>query len=229
MKKSIFYAALLAVTGVTANAQQGVNQGSTGPIDGRTAITSTEKLTTTGSQYITEQYMPAKISGSDQVQLLRYNAFNDYFEINNPQEGKPSMLPKQAGVKISFVNNGNEYTTAEYVDRDDNRTNGYLKVISETPKVKIYKRERIYLQPGKIGTNSYEASKPNTYKQAKDEYYIQIGDAPAQYFRRDKDLEKLMPNDDLGKEVRNYIKKNDIETDEEAGLKQLGAYLNTIL
>ena len=226
MKQSkFFYSAMFAVASLTASAQ--INQT---PITGggRQIVGNSEKaMAAAGSMYINDKFLPAKLSDNATTVLLRYNAYSDYFEISHPQEQQSKALPKQAGVKITFINTGEEYTLVNY-KKDNESLNGYLNIISENPKVKIYKRERIYLQPGLVSSNSYQTSKPATYKKAGDEFFAQLGDSnEALYFSSKKEFAKLVPA--KSKEILDFIKKNNIDVEEAAGLQKLATYVQTIL
>jgi hypothetical protein len=227
MKQSkLFYTAIFALTSLAASAQ--VNQT---PLTGggRQIIGNKEKaMATTGSMFINEQFFPAKISDNPTPVLLRYNAYSDYFEMSNPQEQSTQIVPKQAGKVITFVNNGEEYTLVNYLSKGKEVANGYLNIISESPKVKIYKRERIFLQAGTIAENSYQTSKPAMYKKASDEFYIQLADAKeASYFSSKKDIAKLAPA--KSKEILDFIKTNKIDVENVSDLQKLGTYMQTIL
>lgn len=227
MKQSkLFYTAIFAITSLAATAQ--INQ-TPMTAGGNQIVGNKEKaMATKGSMYLNEQFMPAKITDNPTPVLLRYNAYSDYFEMNNPQEQKSQILQKQAGKVITFVNNGEEYTFVNYINKDKEDTNGYLNIITESAKVKIYKKERIFLQPGLIADNSYQTSKPAMYKKAGDEFFIQLGNAKeAAYFSGKKELAKLAP--EKSKEILEYIKTNKIDVEEVADLQKLGNYLQTIL
>jgi len=226
MKQSrLFYAAIFAFTSLATTAQ--INQTPmTG--GGRQIVGNSEKaMEASGSMYINDKYMPAKVEGNANTVLLRYNAYSDYFDMSNPQEQTARVLPKQANEKITFITTGEEFILADY-KKDNQEHNGYLSIIIENPKVKIYKKERIYLQPGVIASNSYQTSKPATYKKANDEYFVKLGDSnEALYFSGKKEFAKLIPA--KSKEILDYIKKNDVDVEEVAGLQKLADYVQTIL
>lgn len=179
-----------------------------------------------GTMYTSESFLPGKISTDPSTLLLRYNAYSDYFEINYPQEGTTKALPKKEGVNVTFVSTGEEYQYVTYHKNRDEIT-GYLNVISAEPKVKIYKRERVYLQEGSKSENGYSLNKPSEYKRASDEFYIQINGGDIVYFSSKGSLAKLIPQ--KSKEVKDFISKNDIDLEKPEDLKKLGAFLSTQL
>ncbi len=181
----------------------------------------------TGSMFTSEKYMPAKISTYDKTVLARYNAYADKFEINNPLDGTVTILPLQSDVTITFNSTGEIYQMHQYKTDDDEVKNGYLSTISDKPNVKIFKRERIYLQPEVFPANSYQTYKPANYKKVDDEFYISLKGQEALYFSSKKDLAKLIPA--KSKEILSFIKKNKLDLEKEADLEQLGNYIDGIL
>lgn len=181
----------------------------------------------TGSMYINDKYIPAKVSGSNQTVLLRYNAYSDFFEISNPQSDEIRQLPQTPGVTITFLNSKDTYTLVDFINKKEEAHSGYLNMLSDNAKVKIYKRESIFLQPEVIPTSSYASYKAPNYKKANEEFYIKIGEQEAKYYSGKKDLAKLVPG--KNKEVLAYIKENKIDVEKKEDLIKLGMYINSIL
>lgn len=222
--KNIFAIALLAGTAVVQ--AQGVNQ-SAFTAGGRQVLNINNKsASVAGSMYTDENFLPAKLSTNTNTVLLRYNAYSDYFEMNNPQESVTKALPKQAGVSVIFSATGQQYEYVTYHKNDDENT-GYLVVISDNPKVKVYKRERVYLQEGSKSDNGYAVTKPSTYKRAKDEFYAQIGTGPIEYFSNKKGFAKLFP--EKSKQITEYIKQNSLDLEKTEDLQKLADYTATLL
>jgi hypothetical protein len=221
--QNIFAIALLA--GSAAVYAQGANQ-SAFTAGGRQVLNVNNKpASIAGSMYTDENFLPAKLSTNTTTVLLRYNAYSDYFEMSNPQEGVTKALPKQAGV-VTFNTNGQQYDYLTYHKNDD-EISGYLSVISDNPKVKIYKRERVYLQEGSKSDNGYAVAKPSTYKRAKDEFYAQIADGPVVYFSNKKAFGKLFG--EKNKQVTDYIKQNSLDLEKTEDLQKLANFSATLL
>lgn len=193
------------------------------------ALKKQDSQAATGSMYLEDQYLPAQVSSNgNQVVLLRYNAYSDYFEKNDPQKGTTGELLKDKNATITFKGSGNTYVYTSYKNDDDESVNGYLEIVSDNPNVKIYKKESIYLKPESFPANSYQTYKPASYNKSKDQYFIQLNGGDIVYLsHRWKDLAKMVPGKE--KEIKTYIKKNGIDLDEDKDLEQLGGYLQTIL
>lgn len=222
---NLFCAALLGAASLTANAQ--INQTPVHSGGSQIVVSGEKALAATGSMFINEKYLPAKVAGNDNVVLLRYNGYSDYFELSNPQEQSVKSLPKVNNAVITFTSTGEEYILVDYKTEKDGTRKGYLNIISNNPKIKIYKRERIYLQPGSTASNSYQASKAPLYKRASDEFYVKVGDAEAIYFDGKKDFANLVPG--KSKEVLEYVKKNKLDLENATDLQKLADYVATIL
>ncbi|MGQ2982811.1 hypothetical protein [Flavobacterium sp.] len=226
MKKfNLIPAILLAFSPLFINAQINQTPVHSGGARGQIMATGEKALPATGTMYLSENFTPAKIAGNDKVILVKYNAYSDYFEMNNGE--RTQALPKQPGINVTLSNTGDVYSLQSYKTEDGEQVNGYLNVVSDNSKVKIYKRERIYLQPGSTAVNSYSTSKPATYKRADDEFYVQINNGDIVFVSGKKDIANLVPG--KSKEVLDFIKKNKIDVEKETDLQELSGYIETIL
>lgn len=180
----------------------------------------------TGSQYYIENFSAARIDGSNEISSVRYNAYNDELEVKVGEEIK-ILQPKENQV-ITLTNGKAAYEYVQYVNEDKNTNQNYLVIVSNQPKVKIYKKEKITLEPEKQPTGGYQKYKAPAYKKEDAEYYIKMNDGQATWFKnKSKDVARLVPGKE--NEIKEYIKKNKIDVSEDAGLDRLGQYLNTIL
>lgn len=223
---NLFCTALFAVASFTANAQ--INQTPVHSSGNQIYVQGEKALPATGSMFISEQYLPAKASNNNGTTLLlRYNAYSDLFEVSNPQEQSVKVLPKQPNVIVTFSQNNESYVYETYKTEKGETVTGYLNIISDNPKVKIYKRERIYLQQGSVPANSYQTAKAPAYKKAADEYYVKVADGEATFFDDKKDYAKLIPG--KSKEVLEFIKTNKINVENATDLQKLAEYSASVL
>jgi hypothetical protein len=218
----LFYASAFALTGALATAQ--VNQTPVHTSGGQITVMKEKSQPATGSMYVNDKFMPAKVSNLDKTVLVRYNAYADNFQINDPLTGTEKTLPQQNNVTITFTGTAEVYTFEQYKTEKEEIKNGYLSLVSDNPNVKIYKRAKIFLQPEVFPESSYQTYKPAAYKKAEDEFYIKIKDQDAVFFSGKKDLAKLVPA--KSKEILDFIKKNKLDLEKEKDLEQVGAYLD---
>jgi hypothetical protein len=223
MKNSnLLYTVTFALTSVLATAQ--VQQTPVHSGGGQITISREKSQAATGSKFLNEKFMPAKISNDDKPAVVRYNAYADNFEANDPYTGTTKIIPAQTDVTITFNSTGETYTFQQYKTEDGEVKTGYLSIISDKPNVKIYRRERVYLQPEVFPASSYQSYKPANYKKADNEYYIKIKDQDVVFFEGKKDLAKLVPA--KSKELLEYIKKNKLDLEKEGDLEQVGVFLD---
>ncbi len=219
---NLFYTAAVALTSVIASAQ--VQQTPVHSGGNQVYIAREKSQPATGSMYVSDKYMPATVTGYDKVILARYNAYADNFEISDPVAGTNRVLPLQSDVTIKFNGTGDVYSVQQYKNDDDELKTGYLSLVSDKPNVKIFKKEKVSLQPEVFPASSYQTYKPANYKKSDDEFYIKIKDQDAVYFSSKKDLAKLVPS--KSKEILSFIKKNKLDLEKETDLEQVGAYLD---
>lgn len=179
-----------------------------------------------GTQYYIEAFVPAKIDGSKDITPVRYNAYSDELEIKVNEE--IMVLQPKENMTVRLTNNKASYQYVEYTDKENVGSQHYLVLISENPNVKIYKKERIYLQPEEHPTGGYQTYKPPMYKKADFEYYIQKNNGPVTFMStKKKDILALVPGKE--NEIKAFIKENSISTSDDEDLKKLGAFLNSLL
>lgn len=218
----LVYSAAFVLTSVLATAQ--VQQTPVHSGGGQITISREKSQAATGSMFLNEKFMGAKVSNLDKAILVRYNAYADNFEANDPVAGTTRIIPAQTDVTITFNNTGETYVFQQYKTEKGEVKSGYLSIISDKPNVKIYRRERIYLQPEVFPASSYQTYKPANYKKVDNEYYIKIKDQDAVFFDGKKDLAKLVPS--KSKELLDYIKKNKLDLEKEGDLEQVGVFLD---
>lgn len=224
-KENLIYTAAIAFTSLIATAQ--VNQTPVHSSGGQITLMKEKSQAATGSMYVNEKYMPAKVSNNEKTILARYNAYGDNFEVSDPQTGSFTGLPKQDGVTITFVGTGQVYSLEQYKTSKDETINGYLTIVSDSPNVKILKRDRVILQPEVFPASSYQTYKAANYKKTDAEFYIKIKDQDALFFSSKKELAKLVPA--KSKEILEFIKQGKLDVEKEADLKQIGSYISSIL
>ena len=179
-----------------------------------------------GTQYYIEKFNPAKVDGSNDVNLVRYNAYTDELEMKVNEE-IVVLQPKDNQI-IRLVNNMAAYEYVAYTDKENVSQQHYLVLISDNPNLKIYKRERIFLQPEQQPSGGYQKYKAPMYKKLDPEYYIQMNNGQVVYMSdKKKDVLALIPGKE--NELKNFVKENSISTTDDEDLKKLGNYMSTLL
>lgn len=222
MKIQTMTAIALLTTGFSLSAQFNSSPLNSG--DRQVNLIKNTNKAAEGSMYINERFVPAKISGQQSTYMLRYDAYHDYFEMTGAGE-EIKRLPSTPG---ELITTGNKtYILADYKTAKNEDVKGYLSLIYNGSRTKIYRRERVIFQAASESNNSYVQGKPAAYKRVEDEFYISTDGQPALFLQPSKKgISKIFP--DKAKQVQEFVKANNVDLDNDEGLKKLGAYLDTI-
>lgn len=173
-----------------------------------------------GSKYIHENFSNAVINNNSIK--LRYNAYLDKMEIENDDE--LSYLDTVINQSIIFNDFNENYRFMKYnvkgVDIE-----GYLKILSESNKYKLYKIEKITLDEVKTGgAFSTETSDSNNkeYRRNEDVYLIERDGDFNILSKNVKKLSKLLKNN----EIVEIVKENKLNLNKEQDLIKLVNFLN---
>lgn len=155
--------------------------------------------------------------------LMRYNAYADEIEIKkNPTDEAYSALIKDPNI---FVKIGTDiYLFVPF--EGSNEKGGYFNVLSDGKMYDLYKKTKsIYREPRKART-SYERdvppsfSKTTTYYLVKDGTFLEMPNTSSRILKMMNKKEK---------EMKKYIKENDLDLDKEADLIKAVTYFDSLL
>ena len=222
-KNLMFAVTALLTTGASFAQQTYVeNSGSIGLIYSKKG----ESQPAMGTQYFIENFSAAKIDNSNEIMLVRFNAYTNEMELKINDE--INVLQAKENQNIALVNGKATYQYLQYINEDNLENQGYLMVISNSPKFRIYRKEKIELIPEQQAMGGYDKYKPAQYKKLDPEYYVQVGDGKIVYTKgKKKDFARMFEGKE--KEISSFIKENRINTSDEADLYKLGTYIGTIL
>ena len=154
---------------------------------------------------------------------MRYNAYADEIEIKkNPTDEAYSALIKDPNI---FVKIGTDiYLFVPF--EGSNEKGGYFNVLSDGKMYDLYKKTKsIYREPRKART-SYERdvppsfSKTTTYYLVKDGTFLEMPNTSSRILKMMNKKEK---------EMKKYIKENDLDLDKEADLIKAVTYFDSLL
>jgi hypothetical protein len=183
-----------------------------------------------GSPYINETYQLAKISSLGENLLeVRYNGYDDQFEINGDQDKTYLLNKHQNDLTIYFLNSDKTYKTFNYVDQQNGiPSTSYFVVLNPNSDMLLLKKESVKFVEGKKGVTSYERDKPPKFRRNSDKYYYKIREHEIYNFPNNKtDLTDQFP--EIAESILNFIKSNKIKTSREEDLIQLVSYINTLI
>ena len=126
-----------------------------------------------GSPYITEEFVPAKVNGSDKLFAIRYNGSKDLMEVKGDDD-KTLLINKYKDYVIKLTDGSNKvYQTVSY----ENGTRGFaLSVWIDEGKNGLFIRESVKYSPEKIAQSSYDRDQPPKFSRQKDAFYMRIGE-----------------------------------------------------
>jgi hypothetical protein len=184
-----------------------------------------KKKNIAGTPFDDEKYMPAKISGVNEVAMIRYNAYVDQIEVE--VEGATYNLPKKDEYnQIVFVGSNKTISLKSYTDSKGVNTYGYLYEIASGTKSKVYLKKIVILTPEKEPISSYDSYVPAKYNSGNDEYYFELNGQIKFMPKGKKDLIALFPN--KKSEIQSFLKQNKISFKDESDIIKLSEFLGSL-
>lgn len=224
--KTKFIIAFLLLLVHTANSQQlmsVLDPSGTSTLD-RNRLEN-KKKNIAGTPFEDEKYMPARISGVNEVAMIRYNAYADQIEVE--VEGATYNLPKKDEYnEIVFVGSNKTISLKSYSDSKGVNTYGYLYEIASGKKSKVYLKKIVILTPEKEPISSYDSYVPAKYNSGNDEYYFELNGQIKFMPKGKKDLIALFPN--KKSEIQSFLKQNKISFKEESDIIKLSEFLGSL-
>ncbi|HLV46288.1 MAG TPA: hypothetical protein VKY32_04515 [Flavobacterium sp.] len=182
---------------------------------------------TTGSQYINDRFLSARVNEGTDLFRIRFNPYLGIMEYD--KDGEIYHLTKESNTVVEFVGtNPTTYKlyqhTVSGIEQSD-----YMKVVFEGEKVSFQTLEKIILKPGKTASNSYETSSQPEYKRESDVRFMTINGKTEEISTRTNRFIKMFEDKDFQKKLKDYLKDNRIDLDEDADLMKLGKHLDEVL
>ena len=158
----------------------------------------------TGSPYLSDLFIPAKISNSSTTFLLRYNIYNDEI-ILKEDEDKYYRIPKDNNFKfISFENR------EKVVLLNDTY---YILLDGEPGKSSLVKKMSVKYYPPKRSENGYDPDKKANFSKQKDQYFYSNENTLIPLDKRLEDYLKLFP--EKKEPVKSFLKQNSLREDKD--------------
>lgn len=224
MKKIILTCAIVGLM-ATESAQAQINMQGGGDMLSFSRRDHVEEVTT-GSQYINDRFLSARVNEGTQLFRIRFNPYLGIMEYD--KDGEIYHLDKADNTVVEFT--GTETTTYKLFDytNKDIKQSDYMRVVFEGKKVSFQTLENVYLQPGKKAINSYERSTQPEYKRENDVRYMTINGKTEEFSTRTNRFVKMFDGK-MQSELKNFIKDNNIDLDKDGDLIKLGKHLDSIL
>ncbi|RFN59622.1 hypothetical protein [Marixanthomonas ophiurae] len=181
-----------------------------------------------GSPYANESFIKGNIYQGKELAnknvLLRYNAFADEIEISKSKDSEEySALIKDPDVYVKIFQD--IYVFVPY--KGSKEKGGYFNIVTEGNQFDLYKKAIVTYKEPYFAETSYQSDRPAEWVETIT-YYL-VGKDGSFYelpTRRSKVLDVMKKKK---KEVKKYIKEQNINLDEEQDLAELVTYFNSIL
>ncbi|NRA93627.1 MAG: hypothetical protein HRU26_13270 [Psychroserpens sp.] len=183
-----------------------------------------------GTPYVNEEYLPAKISASeDNTFYVRYNAMRDEFEVKGANNQAYSLNRYRRDIVVEIIPLEKKYQVFGFLDDDENENFGYFVYLTDgNQKNVLFKKEKVTFINEKFAYTSYDTARPARYKRWDDKFFIRVNDErllqEIPYSK--KSFAKLFP--DHTSDILDFMKSNKLKLRKEEDLKQILNYINTL-
>lgn len=182
-----------------------------------------------GTPYLNEKFIPAKISiDNSKVYSVRYNAYSDEFEVKMAEDNIQTLNKAVENITITMVSTKELYGALNYTDSKTGLDRGYFVFLTpDNENAKLYLKKAKRFIEAKPAQTGYDVDKPAEFKDAKETFYISVGDGYAQEVpKKKKEISKIWP--EKAKEINAFVKSNKIKSNREEDLIKLVNYINTL-
>ncbi len=181
-----------------------------------------------GSPYVNSSFLPGNIFQGDNLvmknTMIRYNAYADEIEINQTGE------KEKYGSLIKAANMYAKIGLATYVFvpfEGSVERGGYFEVVTDGKNFDLYKKIKSTYNAPRKSTSSYDRDVPASFTKTTTYYLVDAGgtfyELPSS---KSKILNVMAKKKD---EASTYIKKNNLNLDNEKDLAKLVTYFDSIL
>jgi hypothetical protein len=177
-----------------------------------------------GSMFINEEPELAKITESEKLYAMRFNAYVNEMEFE--RDGQSFFLHKRLNYSVVFQSSGKTYRVFGY-DNKGTTDLGFFVLLHEGKKISLLAMERIEYLEQKAPTTGYDKFRPPTLKRKKDVYYIGYPNGTTSELpTKKKEILKLFAN--KATDVDSFARKNKLSYKKGKDLQQLFAYYDSI-
>lgn len=189
-------------------------------------------LNTVGSPYINENFEPCKVYYNDELVgnlFYRHNAFSNEIEIKDSSlpEETPTSLATMKQLKVIDLNTGHTISMMTYENKEGLIKNGYFYSMLEGMNYNLLFKKNVKFTEGTKPVNSMVRPTPNKYSQFVEYYYIKDGSKYAEIIPTNKGRFVKTFAPDNQDELKDYIKKQNINLKKEEDLIKIFKYLNS--
>ena len=173
-----------------------------------------------GSIYINDAFEPGSIlfkGEEDRKMYMRYNAFNDEFEIKNSNLKEDKTLALLKSQNISCELNGHLYSYMVLLDKKGERGQAYLKEIASLGRYRLFAQHKKLFKEGKPAKTSHSVAFPHRFVDETNYYLALDGAVPVYVPTKKKDFLALFSAGHQP-QVKKFIKEKSIDLKTKMGL-----------
>lgn len=192
----------------------------------RTSITSFDLRSKelVGSIYINDNFLPAKLSDSQNNYLIRYDAYQDEMEVE--KDGNSYHLSKNLNYTINFEGINKTYQVYNYLGKKET-VPGFFVVLYSGDNISLLIKEKIKFYEEVKAKTGYDKYKPPTLKRVDDEIYIGYKNSSAKELPSKKnDILSLFAS--KANEMESYVNENKLGFKSEEDLIKIFSYYHTL-
>jgi len=182
-----------------------------------------------GTPYNNESYLPGKVYGDDVVLMsdiaIRYNVIEDEMEIKeslSTPDNEAKALVKSADIFVKIVNDIFVFVPFE----GDDENGGYFQVIEEGGQASLFKKLKKKFTKAQIATSSITRDVPAKFKD--DNEYFVVNSLGKFTELPSSKKKALLLFGDKKDQIKEFMKKSNLQFDEEADLIRIFKYYNSI-
>lgn len=184
-----------------------------------------------GSPYYNTVFLPGEVFYRDTIAkpfYIRHNAFMDEIEVKEDLESEMfKSLLKDSKISVIIAGEKMRYIPF-FKDRYDQTRNGYMFEVYDGVKYDILHRKTKEFREGVTAMTSFQSSFPDKFED-RSEYYISIdGKEPAYIKLSRKGILSIIEKDKRAA-LKDYMKANDLDPDNQDELIRMMNYIETEL
>ncbi|MFY0631855.1 MAG: hypothetical protein JXR05_15940 [Flavobacteriaceae bacterium] len=178
--------------------------------------------TVTGSPYIYDALLPAKVNDYKDIVSARYDAYKDVITIQI-NDSKIFYLEKKLGNQIKFINTKDVYEAFE----GESGNVEFFKIVQKSDKYSLLVKQVVKLQGGTKPKNTYDEYKPAVFKRAKDKFYLSFDNSKAiKLPTKKKKFYKIFSKKES--EIKGFIKKNKLNIKKQKDILKIVDFYTTL-
>lgn len=183
-----------------------------------------------GSIYLEGEFVLGTIffnSDEKSKMYMRYNAFNDEFEIKKSQLENEVTLALLKDSEISCLLGNDKFEYVTFLNDKNVKSSGYLKMVYSTDNYKLFEQNKKLFKEGKKAKTSHAVSFPHRFVDETN-YYISVDDGnPIYVSRSKKELVDLFRTEHQ-KKIKEFLKEKNVDLKSKNGLVNLVAFSGTL-